>query len=63
MDYVDGSDSGRLLRERYPAGMPADEVVEITTAVAGALDFAHPRPTTRCCFDWPNFISIRLFRE
>jgi serine/threonine-protein kinase len=43
MDYVDGLDAGRLLAERYPAGMPVDEVVRIVTAVASALDYAHKR--------------------
>jgi serine/threonine-protein kinase len=43
MDYVDGTDAGRLLGERYPDGMPADEVAEIVTAVADALDYAHQR--------------------
>src|SRR4029077_4218317 len=43
MDYVEGTDAGRLLAERYPDGMPADEVVRIVTAVAAALDYAHQR--------------------
>jgi serine/threonine protein kinase, bacterial len=43
MDYVDGTDVGRLLRERYPDGMPNAEVVDIVTAVAEALDYAHER--------------------
>ena len=43
MDYIDGPDAGRLLRERYPAGMPRREVVEIISAVAQALDYAHDR--------------------
>jgi serine/threonine protein kinase len=43
MDYVDGTDAGRLIRERYPAGMPAQDVAEIVTAVADALDFGHER--------------------
>ena len=43
MDYVDGTDAGRLLRERYPDGMPATEVADIVTAVAEALDYAHER--------------------
>ena len=43
MDYVEGTDAGRLLAERYPNGMPADEVVRIVTAVAEALDYAHQR--------------------
>jgi serine/threonine protein kinase, bacterial len=43
MDYVDGIDAGRPLRERYPNGMPKAEVVDIVTAVAEALDYAHER--------------------
>jgi serine/threonine-protein kinase len=39
--FVDGADAAQLLRDRYPAGMPADEVAAITTAVADALDYAH----------------------
>jgi serine/threonine-protein kinase len=41
MDYIDGTDAARLMRDRYPAGMPPHEAVEIITAVAGALDYAH----------------------
>ena len=43
MDYVEGTDAGRLLAERYPDGMPPDKVVRIVTAVADALDYAHQR--------------------
>ena len=43
MDYVEGTDAGRLLAERYPDGMPPDEVVRIVAAVADALDYAHQR--------------------
>jgi serine/threonine-protein kinase len=43
MDYVDGTDAGRLIRERYPAGMPEQDVAEVVTAVADALDFGHER--------------------
>ena len=43
MDYVDGTDAGRLIRERYPDGMPEQDVAEIVTAVADALDFGHER--------------------
>jgi serine/threonine protein kinase, bacterial len=43
MDYVDGTDAARLLRERHPKGMPKAEVAEIVTAVAEALDYAHER--------------------
>jgi serine/threonine protein kinase, bacterial len=41
MDFVDGVDGARLLADRYPAGMPTDQVVRIVTAVASALDHAH----------------------
>ena len=43
MDYVDGTDAGRMLRERYTDGMPGAEVVATVTAVAQALDYAHER--------------------
>lgn len=43
MDYVDGTDAGRLVRERYPRGMPEEDVWEIVSAVADALDFGHER--------------------
>src|SRR6185437_16411266 len=43
MDYVDGTDAARLLRDQYPAGMPRADVIEIVSAVAEALDHAHAR--------------------
>lgn len=43
MGYVEGTDAGRLLEERYRHGMPPHEVVRIITAVADALDYAHQR--------------------
>jgi serine/threonine protein kinase, bacterial len=43
MDYVDGTDAARLLRDRHPDGMPAREVGDLITAVAAALDYAHAR--------------------
>jgi Protein kinase domain/TPM domain len=43
MDYVEGTDAANLLRSRYPSGMPKTEVVEIISAVADALDYAHSR--------------------
>jgi serine/threonine protein kinase, bacterial len=43
MDYVEGTDAARLLRERYRDGMPKSEVAAIVTAVADALDYAHQR--------------------
>jgi serine/threonine protein kinase len=43
MDYVEGTDAAKLLRTRYPSGMPKADVVEIISAVADALDYAHSR--------------------
>jgi serine/threonine-protein kinase len=43
MDFIDGPDAGRLLREHYPNGMPPREVAEIVAAVGDALDYAHAR--------------------
>ena len=41
MDYVDGTDAGDLLRDRYNKGMPKEEVLAIVAAVGEALDYAH----------------------
>jgi serine/threonine-protein kinase len=41
MDFVDGTDAASLVRDRYPVGMPADQVATIIAAIAGALDHAH----------------------
>src|SRR6266404_4954226 len=41
MAYVEGIDASRLLDEKYRNGMPPDEVVQIITEVAVALDYAH----------------------
>jgi serine/threonine-protein kinase len=41
MDYVDGADAAQLLADAYPEGMPPDMVVEIVSAIADALDYAH----------------------
>lgn len=43
MDYVDGTDAAKLLRDRYPHGMPPKDVGDIVSAIAGALDYAHER--------------------
>ena len=40
--YVDGIDAAKLLGH-CPAGIPADEVAQLTTAIAQALDHAHDR--------------------
>ena len=36
MDFVDGLDGARLLGDRYPSGMPVEEVARIITAVASS---------------------------
>ncbi len=43
MDYVDGTDAAQLLGDSYPDGMPPKMVVEIVSAIADALDYAHDR--------------------
>jgi len=43
MDYVEGTDAARLVKERYRKGMSEHDVCAIVTAVAGALDYAHHR--------------------
>ncbi|HVR00235.1 MAG TPA: serine/threonine-protein kinase [Mycobacterium sp.] len=43
MDYVEGTDAAHLVKDRYPQGMPVDDVCAIVTAVASALDYAHHR--------------------
>ncbi|VBA61598.1 Serine/threonine-protein kinase PknF [Mycobacterium attenuatum] len=41
MDFVDGTDAASLLRNRFPAGMPGEQVAAIIGAIASALDYAH----------------------
>lgn len=43
MDFVAGLDALRLLRDHLHGGLPRNEVFEIATAVADALDYAHDR--------------------
>ncbi|MBJ7340133.1 serine/threonine-protein kinase [Mycolicibacterium sp.] len=43
MDFVDGTDAGSLIRDRYDTGMPAEQVLDIVTSIADALDYAHAR--------------------
>ncbi len=43
MDYVEGTDAARLVKERYRNGMSEHDVGAIVDAVAGALDYAHAR--------------------
>lgn len=43
MDFVDGTDVSHLLQEQFPRGMSQQDVIEIVTAVAAALDYAHAR--------------------
>ena len=41
--YIDGTDAAQLMKDRYPAGMPVEDALAITTAIAEALDYAHDR--------------------
>jgi serine/threonine protein kinase, bacterial len=43
MDYVAGTDAGRLVREHHPGGMPVADALAIITGVGSALDYAHQR--------------------
>jgi serine/threonine-protein kinase len=43
MDYIDGTDAGKLLADRYPDGMPVELVIRIVSGIADALDYAHQR--------------------
>jgi serine/threonine protein kinase, bacterial len=43
MDFVDGTDAGQLLADRYRHGMPPDNVVHLIGDVAAALDYAHQK--------------------
>jgi serine/threonine-protein kinase len=43
MDYVAGTDAGRLVREQYSSGMPLADAFAIISAVGSALDYAHQR--------------------
>ena len=45
MAYVDGHDAARLLAQKYPAGMPAEQVIPVVAAVASALDYAQGKGT------------------
>ncbi|HEY9304753.1 MAG TPA: serine/threonine-protein kinase, partial [Mycobacterium sp.] len=43
MDYVAGTDAGRLVREHYSNGMPLADALAIISSVGSALDYAHQR--------------------
>jgi serine/threonine-protein kinase len=57
MDFVDGTDAGALIRDRYDTGLPADQVLDIVTSIADALDHAHAR---RCVHGDVTAASILL---
>jgi beta-glucosidase-like glycosyl hydrolase/serine/threonine protein kinase len=42
-EYINGLDTGRSLRERYPSGMTPRAVLIVVNRIADALDFAHQR--------------------
>jgi serine/threonine-protein kinase len=43
MDFVEGTDAGNLLQDRYRQGMPPESVVHLVSEVAAALDYAHQK--------------------
>ena len=43
MDYVEGTDAAQMVRKRFPRGMPPKDALEIASAIADALDYAHER--------------------
>jgi serine/threonine protein kinase len=49
-----------LLREQYPTGMPLPAVIEIITAVASALDYAHARGLLHRDVKPSNILIARL---
>ena len=57
IDFVDGTDAGALIRDRYDTGLPADQVLDIVTSIADALDHAHAR---RCVHGDVTAASILL---
>jgi serine/threonine-protein kinase len=42
-EYIEGSDAAQLVAASHPEGMPPRLVVEIVSAIADALDYAHDR--------------------
>jgi serine/threonine protein kinase, bacterial len=42
-EYIDGTDAAQLLGESHLDGMPPRMVIEIVSAIADALDYAHDR--------------------
>ena len=63
MNYVTGTDAACLLRSRYPSGMPRAEVLEIVTAVANALDYAHSRGLLHRDVKPANILLVMALRD
>jgi serine/threonine protein kinase len=59
MDFVDGRDASQLIEDKYPVGMPADEVAAIITVMASALDYAHQQG---CCASQRQLRSLVQYR-
>jgi serine/threonine-protein kinase len=55
MDYIDGTDARRLVRDRYPGARPASDVTVIVSAIADALDYAHERGCFIATSSQPTF--------
>lgn len=46
MEYIEGTSAAQLMTDRFPAVSPAVEVLDMVSAIAGALDYAHLRGLT-----------------
>ncbi|EUA34101.1 serine/threonine-kinase pknF domain protein [Mycobacterium xenopi 3993] len=46
MEYLDGINAAQLIREQFPAGMPAGEALSIVAAIAGHWI---TRTSEECC--------------
>jgi serine/threonine protein kinase len=56
MGYVEGLTAARLLARHQPGGLPRAEALEIVTAVAAGLDYAHERGLLHLGVDPANIL-------